>query len=99
MKAMLNMDSIENYIREHKDEFDVYRPPESHLDRFLFKINYRIRYMISIVPHLIRVAIATIIIFAASIIVWNNYIRRDRAEITLKNKVTLVINRISKILK
>ena len=93
--VMLNEDTIEDFIRENKDKFGVYHPPDSHLEKFLFKINYKIKYIISIVPYLIRVAIATVIIFVASILIWNNFIRTDRHEITLKDKITLVINRIT----
>jgi len=92
---MLNEDTIENFILENKDKFSVYHPTDSHLGKFLFKINYRIRHIISIVPYLIRVAIATVIIFVASIIIWNNNIRKDRSAITLKNKISLVINKIT----
>jgi hypothetical protein len=91
---MFNEDTIETFIRKNKEKFCVYHPSESHLERFLFKTKYRIRHFISIVPYLIRAAIATVIIFIASIIIWNNYIRKDRHEITLKNKISLVINRI-----
>jgi hypothetical protein len=81
---MYNMDTIEDFIRENKDKFSVYRPSESHFEKFLSKINLRIKQIISIVPYLIRVAVATVIIFSASVIVWNNYIRKDRHEITLQ---------------
>lgn len=91
---MLNEDNIEDFIRRNKNKFNVYRPPDSHLEKFLFKLNYKIKYVMSIVPYLFRVAIATAIIFAASVLVWNNYIRKDRNEITLKNKISLVINKI-----
>ena len=91
---MLNEDSIENFIRDNKDKFGVYRPPDNHLEKFLFKLNCRIREIISIVPYLIRVAVVTVIIFIASIAIWNNFIRKDRHEITLKNKISLVINKI-----
>jgi hypothetical protein len=89
----LNEESIESFIRENKDKFNVYRPPDSHLENFLFKMSYRIRHIISIVPYLVRVAVATVLIFITSIIVWNNYIRKDRHEITLRDKITYVINR------
>ena len=92
---MLNEDTIEKFIRENKDKFDVYRPPDSHLEKFLLKINYQLKHFINIVPYLIRVVIATVIIFVASIIVWNNYIRKDRHQIPLRNKVALVINKIT----
>lgn len=88
--------NIENFIRENKEKLEVYSPHESHMEIFLFKLNGRIRHFISIVPYLIRVAIATVLIFAGSIITWNNFIRKDRNEITLKNKISLVINRITK---
>jgi hypothetical protein len=92
--VMLNEDSIESFIRDNKEKFGVYRPPANHLEKFLFKLNYGIREMISIVPYLIRVAVATVIIFIASIMIWNNFIRRDRHQITLTNKISLVINKI-----
>jgi hypothetical protein len=91
--VILNENSIEDFIRENKDKFSVYRAPYSHLEKSLFKINYRIRLIINIAPYLIRVSVATVIIVIASIVVWNNYIRKDRHEITLKNKISLVINK------
>jgi hypothetical protein len=91
----LNEDTIEKFIRENKDKFGIYRPPDSHLEKFLFKLNYRLRRIISIVPYLIRVTIATIIIFLASILIWNNYIRKDRHEVTIRNKISLVIHKIT----
>ncbi len=87
-------DIIESFILENRDKFEVQGPPEDHTERFLIKLNRHIRHLISIVPYLIRVAAATVLIFAASIIIWNNFIRRDRNEITLKNKITLAISRI-----
>jgi hypothetical protein len=91
---MYNSDSIENFIRENRDKFSVYSPPESHLDKFMLKLNLGIKHIISIVPYLIRVAVATLLIFISSIIIWNNYIRKDRHEITLINKISLVIDKI-----
>jgi hypothetical protein len=93
--ATLNEDTIENFIRKNKDDFDVFRPPDSHLEKFLLRINYRIKHLVSIVPYLIKVVIIMIIIFLGSIIIWNNYIRKDRHEITLKNKISLVINKLT----
>lgn len=87
-------DRIEKFIRENRDEFSASAPPDNHLDKFLFRLNRRIRHMISIVPYLIRVAVATIIIFTASVIVWNNFIRKDRNAITLKDKISLEIYRL-----
>ncbi len=90
----LNENTIEKFIRDNKGKFGVYKPPDNHVEIFLFKLNNRIREIISIVPYLIRVAVGTVIIFIASIIVWNNFIRKDRHEVTLKNKISLVIDKI-----
>lgn len=87
-------DNIEKFIRENREIFSGSQPPDNHIEKFLFKLNRRIRNIISIAPHLIKVAIATVIIFSASILVWNNYIRKDRHEITLMNKISLIINKI-----
>jgi hypothetical protein len=89
----INEKNIENFIRKNKDIFGDYRLPDNHLERFMYKLNKRIRKIISIVPYLIKVTIATIIIFAASIIIWNNYIRKDRHDITLRNKISLIVSK------
>jgi hypothetical protein len=48
----------------------------------------------NIVPYLIRLAVATVIIFIASIIIWNNYIRKDRNEVILGAKISMVIDKL-----
>ena len=93
---MVYNDNIEKFIRENREAFRDDLPPEDHMDKFLVKLNTRIKHLISIVPYLIRVAIATVLIFTASIIIWNDYIRKDRHEITLKNKISLVINKLKR---
>ena len=87
-------DPIEKFIRENKDEFGVNAPPENHMGKFLVKLNLRIRHIISIAPYLIKVAVATVLIFTASLIIWNNFLRRDREVLKLKYKLVLVIDRI-----
>jgi hypothetical protein len=91
--ARLNENNIEKFIRDNKDKFGIYLPGANHQENFLIKLNNRIKHIISIVPYLLRVAIGTIIIFIASIVVWNSFIRKDRHDIKLKNKISLVINK------
>jgi len=91
--STLTEKNIENFIRKNKDKFGDYHVPDNHLERFMHKLNNRIRNIISIVPYLIKVTIATVVIFTSSIIVWNNYIRKDRHEITLRNKISLFVNK------
>jgi hypothetical protein len=90
----LTEENIEQFIRDNKDKFSIYHPPENHIDRFFYKLNYGIRHIMNIVPYLIRLAVATVIIFIASIIIWNNYIRKDRNEVTLGAKISMVIDKL-----
>ena len=90
----LTEDNIESFIRKNKEQFEVYHPPENHLDKFWLKLTLSIRQVISIVPYLTRVAIATVLIFIASVIVWNNFIRKDREIMSLGDKITLVFYRL-----
>ena len=90
---MYNNDNIEKFIRENKESFSDYDPRDNHLEKFIDKLNFRIRHIISIAPYLMKVAVMTVLIFTGSIVIWNNYIRKDRYEITLKNKISLVINK------
>ncbi|MGD0583241.1 MAG: hypothetical protein ABR974_09885 [Bacteroidales bacterium] len=90
-------DPIDSFIRQNRDEFDGYSPPEDHTEKFLTKLSQRISHFINIVPYLVKVAVATLLIFSASILIWNNFIRKDRHEITLRNKISLVIKEIKSI--
>lgn len=89
-----NQDRIEKFIRENRDEFGDYSPPDNHMEKFLSKLNARIRHYISIVPYLFRVAAITFLIFFASVLVWNNFIRKDRNAISLKDKISLEFYRL-----
>lgn len=95
-RGMQNNDAIEKFIRQNRDKFSDYGPPENHFEKFFYRLHYKIRQINSIVPHLIKVAFATALIFAGSITVWNSFIRKDRHEISLKDKISLVISRIKK---
>jgi hypothetical protein len=90
-----NQDTLEDFIRENRDKFNVSQPSKKHLDSFMTKFNRRIRHLINIVPYLLRVFIATILIFSVSILIWNNFLRKDRHEVSLKNKITWTIRRFN----
>ena len=93
-------DSIESFIRKNRDEFEIQRPSDDHAKRFMERLNRELKHLISIVPYLVRLAIATLLLSAFSVIIWNNFVRKDRNEISLKRKITLVIHSTSrKILK
>lgn len=84
-------DFIDIYIREHRSELDKYEPENKHEEKFLTKLAQRFKKFINIVPYLLRVFIVTIIVFVVSIWVWNSYIRKDRNEITLKEKIVNIV--------
>jgi hypothetical protein len=92
--VMLNENNIEIFIRENRDKFGISLPPDHHKDKFLYILQSRLKHIINIIPYLIRVAVVTVLVFTASIIVWNNYIRKDRHDVSLKNKVSMVIDKI-----
>lgn len=97
MEIFKDENELEEFIRKNKDKFDeLHVPKENHEEKFLFKLNARIKHFISIVPHLIKVFIATVVIFTLSIIIWNNYIRKDRHEVTLKQKIVNVFSKANK---
>lgn len=88
----LTEDNIEDFIRQNKDRFNwMYPPNNQHEEKFLRKLVNKFKKFVNIVPYLLRVLIVTIIIFVASIWIWNSYIRKDRNEITLKEKILNVI--------
>jgi hypothetical protein len=91
-----NEDNIEIFIRENKDQFSKYDPSTYHDNIFLKKLYKRFKKFISIVPYLVKVFIVTIIVFVISIWSWNNYLRKDRHEITLKQKIENYIQLIKK---
>jgi hypothetical protein len=94
---MQSNDAIEKFFRENRDKFSDYCPRDNHLEKFFYRLNYKIRQITSIVPHLIRVLVTTVFVFAASILIWNTFIRKDRHEISLQDKISLVISKIKRL--
>lgn len=91
---MNNYDPIEKFIRKNRNLFADEDPSGKHMERFLVKLDRRLRHLISIVPHLVKVALATLVIFLLSIAVWNRFLRKDRHEITLKEKICNTVESI-----
>jgi hypothetical protein len=84
-------EQIEQFIKDNRDRFNLVPVSDRHEDRFLSKLTKRFRKIVSIVPYLVKVAITTIIVFIVSFWLWNSYIRKDRHEITLKQKIENII--------
>jgi len=77
-------EEIEQFIREHKDEFEKYFPEPNHEQHFLIKLVNRFKKIISIVPYLVKVGIVTILIFTGSYFTWRNYICPPLTHVSLK---------------
>jgi hypothetical protein len=88
----LTEENIEEFIKENKEKFDKYSPTLEHEQHFLVKLINKFKKFISIVPYLIKVFIVTLAVFTLSIWAWNSWIRKDRHEITLKQKIENIID-------
>ena len=75
---------LEKFIRKNKDQFDVYQPDPRHNQQFLEKLINKFKKVISIVPYLVKVGIATILIFFLSFLVWKTFIAPPLTHISLK---------------
>lgn len=84
--AMKNWDEdeLEKFIRVNKDKFDVYHPEPGHNQQFLKKLLNKFKKVISIVPYLLKVGVATVVIFTLSFLVWRMYICPPLTKISLK---------------
>lgn len=86
-----NENNIETFIRDHKEQFDRYDPSTFHDNKFLNKLYNRFKKIVSIVPYLWKVIIVWTIITVFSVYAWNSWIRKDRHEITLKQKIENIL--------
>jgi|WetSurSiteA1Bulk_404760.scaffolds.fasta_scaffold25962_3 hypothetical protein len=77
-------EELEKFIRDNKDKFDTYHPESDHNQHFLIKLKNKFKEVISIVPYLVRVGIATLVIFILSFVIWRTYIAPPLTRISLK---------------
>ena len=77
-------EELEKFIRDNKDKFDVYQPESNHNKHFLNKLLSKFKEVINIVPYLVKVGIATILIFILSFLLWRAYICPPLSSISFK---------------
>ena len=77
-------EELEKFIRENKDKFDTYNPEPDHSQLFLSKLFKKFKEVISIVPYLVKVGIATILIFILSFAVWRIFLSPPLTRVSLK---------------
>ena len=68
-------DNLFEYIRNHREELDTYLPEPKHEEKFLDKLGKSIKKaMISIVPHMIKAAIITSVVWVITFIIWRIFL-------------------------
>ncbi len=80
------MKTIEEIIRSNKDFFEEAEPSEGHMERFTGKLEMKFRagaQKRSIVPYLLRAAVATLLVTLSSLWTWDHFIRPGRNMMTL----------------
>ena len=80
----LKEEELEKFIRDNKDKFDRYEPESNHNQHFLKKLINKFKEVINIVPYLVKVGLATILIFILSFLIWRTYICPPLTRISLK---------------
>jgi hypothetical protein len=75
---------LEKFIRENKDKFDIYEPDSDHSEHFLKKLVTKFKQVIDIVPYLVKVGLATILIFIFSFLLWKAFIAPPLTHVSLK---------------
>jgi hypothetical protein len=81
-----NEKELEKFIRENKDILvDGCRPITGHEEKFLMKLQSRVKKFVELTPYFVKVAIITVIIFICSYLIWNNFIRKDKNKPVIEN--------------
>jgi hypothetical protein len=75
---------LEKFIRENKDKFDIYEPDSDHSQHFLKKLVTKFKEVIDIVPYLVKVGLATLLIFTLSFLIWKAFICPPLTHVSLK---------------
>ena len=77
-------EELEKFIRANKDKFNTYHPEPDHSQLFLTKLLKKFKEVISIVPYLVKVGIATILVFILSFFVWKIFLSPPLTRVSLK---------------
>lgn len=77
-------EELEKFIRNNKDKFEVNHPEPHHEQHFLNKLINKFKKVINIVPYLVKVGVATVLIFILSFLLWRTFICPPLTHISLK---------------
>jgi hypothetical protein len=84
-------ESVETFIVSHRDKFNTYDTSLYHSNKFWNKLCNKFKRVINIGPYLLKTGTVWIFVAILSFIVWNSFIRKDRNEVTLKQKIENII--------
>ena len=76
-------EKLKRYAKEFRDEFG--EPSIGHEEKFMTKLQSRVKKFIDLTPYLVKVAIVTVVIFAASIFTWYSFFRIDENKTVIEN--------------
>jgi saccharopine dehydrogenase-like NADP-dependent oxidoreductase len=66
----LKEEELEKFIRENKDKFNINEPESNHDQQFVKKLLKKFKEVINIVPYLVKLGLATTLIFVLSFFIW-----------------------------
>jgi uncharacterized membrane protein (DUF106 family) len=79
----IDEEKLRKYAREFKDEFG--EPSANHEEKFMAKLQSRVKKFIDLTPYFVKVAIVTIIVFLCSIFAWYSFMRPDPSKTVIEN--------------
>ena len=79
----IDEEKLRKYAREFRDEFG--EPSDGHEEKFLTKLQSRVKKFIDLTPYLVKVAIVTIVIFVSSMFIWYSFMRPDPSKTVIEN--------------
>jgi hypothetical protein len=77
-------EELEKFIRENKDKFDIYEPESDHNQHFFNKLINKFKAVISIVPYLAKVGLATVLVFILSFLIWRTWLCPPLTRVSMK---------------
>jgi hypothetical protein len=77
-------EDLEKFIRANKDKFDIYEPESGHNQHFFNKLINKFKAVINIVPYLVKLGLATILIFIFSFLIWKTWLCPPLTSISMK---------------
>ncbi|MFA5207301.1 MAG: hypothetical protein WC428_01440 [Candidatus Paceibacterota bacterium] len=78
---------IEEFLKNNKKAGygELNHPSPNHEEKFLKKLQLRMKSFVDLTPYFVKVAIVTIIVFLCSMFVWYSFMRPDKSKPIIEN--------------